>query len=460
MRVRTGRTAGARKVSGVAKPLYTKLKPGPGRSRQKVREHQQARLCGAMVELAAERGYENVTVRGLSRLAGVSTGTFYNHFDNVEHCFASTYESLMSRILHRAQIADREAGGGDAGLRAALTAFLTDLSSHPREARVALIEPYAAGPSMHPRIARAANSLARMIGAEAPPSVLSKGADRYISAGFAAAVTRVARTAVFSGDAQPSQVALELGEWIAVVRRSEAQDSTALSLTSRTPDQITDGLGEHQEPVLSDLTATADDERSRVRAAVAKLAIDGGSSNLTSARICAQAGISRRAFKHQFASITASLLDVSQAILTTTLARAWQAARRAPQPRAKVEGMISALCDDVARNPGLARLCYVEAPAAPREGLLRTDRWVSVAAEELEARASGRRNSNSQPSPEAALAAAWEIAHVDISAGRARELPALAPLISQVLLATNLALLRPGAEIKNIARKRLIAQRH
>jgi hypothetical protein len=88
---RTGRTI-ARSAAGrginrrldAGQVLFRKLKPGPGHSRAEVVENQRARLGAALIELAVEYGYETITVRGLSRSAGVSTGTFYSHFEKVE----------------------------------------------------------------------------------------------------------------------------------------------------------------------------------------------------------------------------------------------------------------------------------------------------------------------------------------------------------------------------------------
>ena len=67
-----------------------------------------------MVELSAERGYEGVTVRSLTRLAGVSTRSFYKHFANAEECFAHTYDWLVQDALRRAYAA-RNGGAGITG---------------------------------------------------------------------------------------------------------------------------------------------------------------------------------------------------------------------------------------------------------------------------------------------------------------------------------------------------------
>lgn len=136
--------------------LYPKLKPGPGRSAATIRENQRARLLGAMVALVGESGYSALTVRRLSRLAGVSTGTFYAHFANIEDCFAQTYDLLMMTALDRAGSAMSSAKGDwQAGLRAGLACLLSDLARHPAAGRLAFIEIFCAGPAMLGRMQRA-----------------------------------------------------------------------------------------------------------------------------------------------------------------------------------------------------------------------------------------------------------------------------------------------------------------
>ena len=103
----------SRTATTVREPLYRQLKPGPGLSAEAVVTNQRARLFGAMVEMVADGGYGSVKVREISRLAGVSTRTFYDRFANVEDCFACTY----SWILGEALISALEAHAGAWGVQ-------------------------------------------------------------------------------------------------------------------------------------------------------------------------------------------------------------------------------------------------------------------------------------------------------------------------------------------------------
>lgn len=123
------------------------------------------------------------------------------------------------------------------------------------------------------------------------------------------------------------------------------------------------------------------DERSRILSANARLSLSDGFSRLTVPRICAQAGISRRAFKVRFADARDSFLESVEALVALTAAQTRRAARRGTGRTSTVEQATRAFCQGVARNPGLAKLCFVEVFASGREGLLRKERWVSLAAE-------------------------------------------------------------------------------
>src|SRR6201995_3848054 len=81
--------------AAVAEPTATengtfkKLKPGPGLSRDAVATDQKLRLRRALSSMTAEVGFEAVTVRGLLRRAGISSSSFYKHYDSIEDCLAA-----------------------------------------------------------------------------------------------------------------------------------------------------------------------------------------------------------------------------------------------------------------------------------------------------------------------------------------------------------------------------------
>jgi AcrR family transcriptional regulator len=58
-----------------------------------VAENQRWRLLGAAAEVLAEGGHVRTTSTRVSKVAGVSPATFYQHFDNVGDCLLAAYEA-------------------------------------------------------------------------------------------------------------------------------------------------------------------------------------------------------------------------------------------------------------------------------------------------------------------------------------------------------------------------------
>ncbi len=50
---------------------------------------QRARILQAMAEIVSEHGYPRTKVKQVTSRAGVSTGTFYEYFGDLEDCFTT-----------------------------------------------------------------------------------------------------------------------------------------------------------------------------------------------------------------------------------------------------------------------------------------------------------------------------------------------------------------------------------
>jgi AcrR family transcriptional regulator len=110
---------------------------------------QRDRLLRAAAAEFAERGYAGVSSESISRRAGMSKATFYEHFSNKEECILALFE-LATRVVQEAMAtAAREAPTRDARerMKAGTRAFLTSLSEHPEFAQTLLVEIIGAGPS-------------------------------------------------------------------------------------------------------------------------------------------------------------------------------------------------------------------------------------------------------------------------------------------------------------------------
>jgi AcrR family transcriptional regulator len=104
-----------------------------------------ARILQAMVEISCERGFARASVSAVSRRAGASTRTFYDHFNSLEDCFLAVIDEgaqCVLEVMHQAFA--KESSWLDA-LRSALAALLVLFDTEPDRTRVWHLESLAAG---------------------------------------------------------------------------------------------------------------------------------------------------------------------------------------------------------------------------------------------------------------------------------------------------------------------------
>jgi AcrR family transcriptional regulator len=114
-------------------------------NRDVVKASQLQRLVEAMIELAATKGYDSVTIADLVGHAGVAKPTFYDHFSDKEECFLYTYDLLAEgsvRVMTDALDPNAEVGER---IISALFAFLEYIAEDDNRARVILVESLRAG---------------------------------------------------------------------------------------------------------------------------------------------------------------------------------------------------------------------------------------------------------------------------------------------------------------------------
>lgn len=131
--------------------------------REVVLASQRGRLIAAFVELAAENGYDNVTIIDIVSLAGTSKRTFYEHFADKEECLLQAFE-MMQNLLIAAVI--EEAGPVEdpvERIRTGTRAYITALAEIPDFARLFLSESMAAGPNLADRWINAIEQLSTVI---------------------------------------------------------------------------------------------------------------------------------------------------------------------------------------------------------------------------------------------------------------------------------------------------------
>jgi AcrR family transcriptional regulator len=129
---------------------------------------QRERLQRAAALEFADRGYAGASSESISRRAGMSKATFYEHFANKEECMLALFD--LGAEMVRAAIAEaaRNAPVGNARerLKAGTRAFLGALAEHPEFAQTLLVEIIGAGPLAAQRRDQILHAFAAVLDAE------------------------------------------------------------------------------------------------------------------------------------------------------------------------------------------------------------------------------------------------------------------------------------------------------
>jgi AcrR family transcriptional regulator len=406
-----------------APPLRRKLSPGPGLAAPQVAAHQLARIHDATIRLVAERGYKDLKVRDIVRLAGVSTRAFYQHFGSKEDCFLQTYQLISRRATRRIIAAQAEEPDWRERPRLIFEEFVCELEKRPDDARLALIEAYAAGEAALARARRAerafegmfAEALARPPGGVVAPPLIVQG----MVAGLAA----VSRNRLLAGRvADLASGGQELLDWA-----MSYPDRAAVKLADL------DARPVWRDTTLEPLAAAANGsggqstpsgDRALILAAVAELAAGKGYAGLTAPRIRSAAGVSKRKFAAYFDGVEDCYLAALEQRAGDAMTQGSRAQTAASSRAGGVYRAIAALCDHVAGDPFLARVCLTnDFPLSPN-GVRSRQRLIDATAE-LFAENSPR---STVLATEASTGAVWSLFHCHVIRGRALRHPISATL--------------------------------
>ncbi len=407
--------------------LYSKLRPGPGKPAGEVALHQKARLRGSMVQIVAEHGYDAVTVRGLATLAGVSTRTFYEHFDSKEACLLAALDNVVQCAANRA-VQDGEQGREQ--LRALLLSLIAELERNPQLGRVVLLEALAAGPAALRKLRNAEHALGSLID-EGFEVATESEAPSLVIEGIVAGLVGIARTRLLnSRETELSGLIDGLLDW-AFCYQSEAAGALA------EPDlRISPALsvfGSTVSPADANGQAPGD-ERALILSAVAKLAAAEGYPELTIPRIRAVAGVSRRSFDASFDSVEDCFVAALEMHAVHAISLATSAYADAGSWAEGVHRGVTVLCEYIASDPVLATLGFVEIFSLGPGGVHARERLTARVGElfrdsaPLEHRPGGL-------DAEASVAAVWGVIHHYVVIGQAQQLPSVAPTLSYMALA-------------------------
>jgi AcrR family transcriptional regulator len=171
---------------------------------------QRARLLRAAAAEFAQRGYAGASSESISRQAGMSKATFYEHFSNKEDCIVALFDSAADTIAQAMAAAVRrtEGDGVFAQLQAATRALLTNVAEHADFAQTLLVEIIGAGPRAAQRRDQIMQTFADVLDAQnaaaAKRGLIARFASPYDAFAIVGAITELVSRQVRLGE--PSDV--------------------------------------------------------------------------------------------------------------------------------------------------------------------------------------------------------------------------------------------------------------
>src|SRR4051794_35002946 len=108
---------------------------------------QRRRLFEAAAAVFARVGYAEASAEAISREAGMSKATFYEHFANKEECILALFDEAATEVMRAmAGAALDDSGSYEDRVRANVASFLEILTQYPDSAQTLLVEIIGAGP--------------------------------------------------------------------------------------------------------------------------------------------------------------------------------------------------------------------------------------------------------------------------------------------------------------------------
>jgi AcrR family transcriptional regulator len=145
-------------------------------------ELQRDRLLRAAAGVFARQGYAEASAEAISRAAGMSKATFYEHFANKEECILALFDRAAGYVLEQMATAAADAGDDPVRrLQAGTRAFLSALAAHPDEAQTLLVEIIGAGPRAASRRDGVLQAFADAVDAENAAAAQGGGFPRFAS---------------------------------------------------------------------------------------------------------------------------------------------------------------------------------------------------------------------------------------------------------------------------------------
>jgi AcrR family transcriptional regulator len=409
-------------------------------SPEEIAGHQRARLEGAMVEAVARHGFAGTTLGELVALAGVSRTTFYEHFANKQECFLATFDAIVTELELRVGEAYRSGGDFRERLLAGLGAFMEIAVREPAAASLAAVESLTLGVAGVEHRQRAAEAFEVLVAQSFDHSPSERGVSSTTVRAVVAGIRGVTYRRLRSGRREElPATAPELVDWALAFQLPESEvtrRAVAAAALPRPAEEEAEGpaIG-WEEPPDSRRSRAGLTQRERIARAAARVVVERGYEALSIPAISAAAGTSNQTFYEHFSSKRDAFLAAFEMLSGEALRLSAAAyARQEAAPEAIGAGL-RAMLEYIAANELFARLAFFELPTAGPPALDRADATLDLFTAYL--RGSPELG---PPLPESIMEAIpsgiWEMIQHEITQGRLRTLPEIAPEVTRIVAAS------------------------
>jgi AcrR family transcriptional regulator len=342
-----------------------------------VKIDQRERLCGAMIELIARKGYPSVRIVDLAKLAHVSQPTFYSLYGDKEELFLSAYDEIAQQTARTVMKSYEVEDSQPVRLRAAMGAFAELAAEQPAAMSLLMLGAFGAGPRALERRRGTLEALELRILTSRDRAPARGKADLTVKA-ILGGIREVTAERLRTGREQelPGLVE-ELAAWALSYPRRVPNGLGAPAITRREP--CTTQTSERARRAEGRLPSGRSDlprqfivksQRERIVDATAAIVTEKGLAGLTIPEIARRANVSNQTFYSIYASKHDAFLGAQKVGMHQALQVAVEAYRAEGEdwPRAVAAGL-GALTDYLASEPAHAHLNLVDTFAASPEAI-------------------------------------------------------------------------------------------
>jgi AcrR family transcriptional regulator len=402
-----------------------------------VQRDQRERLRSALVELIAERGYQAVRIRDLTKLARISRPTFYGLYTSKEELLLASYDEIAQRTAKTAIRAYQAQGTRGERLRAAIRAFAELAASEPEGMSLMVLGAFGSGPNVLERRNHTLQALEQSIHAIRSPASSSGASDLTVKI-VLGGIREVTAGRLRQGRARELPgLAGELAAWAgcypvelpaglqcAPAAKTRAHQPEISERALRAEGRLPSGRHDLSREFI------VKNQRERIVNATASIVAEKGLSNLTIPEIAKRANVSHHTFygmyprKHD-AFLGALKVGMHQALLV--VGQAYDT-HKDDWPQGVAAGL-HALLHYLASEPAHSHLILVDTFAASPEAIATREESLQAFASYLQPGYQYAAKERPVPgiAPEAIAGGIWQVLHHYAGDERTGELPILAP---------------------------------